>query len=111
VGAPTNDLRHKTNGLVIGGHVIDSSEHITYSGTVQDISVRLLLIVAVQNQLNFMTGDVGNAFCTAPCAEKVWTRAGAEFGNRQGCKVSLKRALYGLKTASRSYNLFFGDLL
>jgi hypothetical protein len=91
--------------------VIDSSEHITYSGTVQDISVRLLLIVAVQNQLNFMTGDVGNAFCTAPCAEKVWTRAGAEFGNRQGCKVSLKRALNGLKTASRSYNLFFGDLL
>jgi len=30
------DLRHKSR-LVIGGHVIDSSKHSTYSSTVQDI--------------------------------------------------------------------------
>lgn len=104
------DLRHKAR-LVVGGHVIDSSKHMTYSSTIQDLSVRLLMIIAVQNRLSFMTGDIGNAFCTAPCAEKVYSRAGAEFGNREGCIVELKRALYGLKTASRSFHEFFGDLL
>jgi len=32
------DLRHKSR-LVIGGHMIDSSKHSTYSSTVQDISI------------------------------------------------------------------------
>lgn len=104
------DLRRKAR-LVVGGHVIDSSEHQTFSSTIQDISVRIMMIIAVQNALSFMTADIGNAFCTAPCAEKIWTRAGAEFGSRAGSTVTLKRALYGLKTASRSYHEFFGDCL
>lgn len=104
------DLRRKAR-LVVGGHVLDSSRYTKASSTVQGLSVRLLLLIAVQNGLSSMTGDIGNAFCTAPVAEKVWTRAGPEFGARQGSIVSLKRALYGLPTASRSYNLWFGDLL
>ena len=69
------------------------------------------MIVSVQNGLCFMTGDIGNAFCTAPCAEKVYSRAGPEFGNREGSVVVLQRALYGLKTASRSFHEWFGDAL
>jgi len=61
------DLRHKSR-LVIGGHVIDSSKHSTYSSTVQDISIWLLQLVAPHNKLNIVTGDVSNAFCTAPVA-------------------------------------------
>lgn len=104
------DLRYKAR-LVIGGHVIDSSSHNTYSSTVQDISVRLLQLVALQNQLHIMTGDISNAFCTAPVAEKIYSRAGPEFGDRAGCIVELKRALYGLKTASRSFHEFFAECL
>ena len=58
-----------------------------------------------------MTGDISNAFCTAPIAEKVYSRAGPEFGDQAGCIVVLKRALYGLKTASRSFHEFFADCL
>lgn len=104
------DRRYKAR-LVIGGNVIDSSDYTTYSSTVQDISTRLLQLVAVQNGLGIMTGDIANAFCTAPCAEKIWSVAGPEFGERKGSIVVLNRALYGLKTASRSFHEFFGDCL
>jgi hypothetical protein len=104
------DLRHKAR-LVAGGHVVDSSNHITYSSTIQDISVRLLMIVAAQNSLDTMVGDIATAFPTAPCAEKVWSRAGPEFGDKRDSIVVLQRALYGLATASRSFHEFFGDCL
>jgi hypothetical protein len=63
------DLRRKAR-FVVGGHIIDSLQHNTYSSTVKDISVRLLMLAAVKNGLSTMTGDIGNAFCTSPCAEK-----------------------------------------
>jgi hypothetical protein len=91
------DLRHKAR-LVCGGHGIDSSGHVTHSSTIKDISVRLLMIISTQNNLDMMVGDIGNAFPTAPCAEKIWGKAGPEFGNKQGSTVILRRALYGLKT-------------
>ncbi len=83
----------------------------TYSSTTQDISVGIIMIIAVQNSLNFMTPDIGRAFCTSPRAEKVWTRAGEEFGSRAGSIVTLKRALYGHRTAIRSYHEFWGYCL
>ena len=104
------DLRHKAR-LVVGGHVIDSSNHTTYSSVIENLSVRLLLLAATHQSLDVMTGDIGNAFPTAPCAEKVWSRCGPEFGKQEGAIVTLKRALYGLKTASRSFHEFFGDTL
>ena len=63
--------------------------------TVQDVSIRLLRLVAVQNGLTIMTADVGNAFCTAPGAEKVYSRAGQEFGDKQGFIETLRK--YSLK--------------
>ena len=105
-----HDLRRKAR-FVVGGHVIDSSEHMTYSSTIKDISVKLMMLIAVKFGLGMMSGDIGNAFCTAPCAEKIWSTCGAEFGKREGAVVVLKRALYGLKTASASFHKFFGDFL
>ena len=83
------DLRHKAR-LVVGGHLIDSSAFTAYSSTIQDISVRLLMIVAIQNQLNMMVGDISTAFPTAPIAEKVWGIAGPEFGPKEGSTVVLQ---------------------
>jgi hypothetical protein len=97
--------------LVVGEHVIDSSEHTTYSLVIENISVRLLFLAAQHQGLGIMTGDIGNAFPTAPCAEKVWSKCGPEFGDQEGAIVTLQQALYGLKTASRSFHEFFGDTL
>ena len=54
-----------------------------------------------------MTGDIGNAFPTAPCAKKVWSKCGPEFGDQEGAIVTLQCALYGVKTTSRSFHEFF----
>jgi len=104
------DMRYKA-WLVVGGHVIDSSDYTTYSSVIENISVRLLFLAATHQGLGIMTGDIGNAFPTAPCAEKVWSKCGPEFGDQEGAIVTLQRALYGLKTASRSFHEFFGDTL
>eukprot|EP00957_Ditylum_brightwellii_P065119 4939469-Ditylum_brightwellii.AAC.1 len=105
-----HDLRRNAH-FVVGGHVIDSTGHVTYSSTIKDLSVRLMLLIAVKHDLGFMAGGIGNAFCTAPCTEKIWSMKGDQFGNKKGSIVVLKRALYRLKTASASFHQFLGDFL
>jgi hypothetical protein len=104
------DMRYKAR-LVVGGHVIDLSDYTTYSSVIENISVCLLFLAATHQGLGIMTGDIGNAFPTAQCAEKVWSKCGSEFGDQEGAIVTLQQALYGLKTASRSFHEFFGDTL
>ena len=60
------DLRRKAR-LVVGGHVIDSSMHTTYSSNIESISVRLLMLIVAKTGLNFMAANVANAFITARC--------------------------------------------
>ena len=58
-----------------------------------------------------MTGDIGNAFPTAPNMEKIWTKAGPEFISQASSVVEITRALYGIAAASRSFHEFFADCL
>ena len=104
------DLRRKTR-LVAGGHVIDSTMYESYSSVVQTRTVRLLQTVTMNEDLNLVTGDIGNAFVQALTTEKVWSRAGREFGNREGCVVIIKKALYGLATSAQRWSLALGDVL
>ena len=104
------DLRHKAR-FVVGGHMLDSSMYNTYLSTIQGILIRLLFLIAMDNKLDIVTGDVGNAFPTAPCAEKVLTMAGPKFGRNKGSFIEIIHALYGLTTASRSFHEFLGDTL
>ena len=62
----------------------------------------------VQNSLDLICFNIGNAFPTAPCVEKIWFTAGAEFESQEDSTVVLKSALYGLKTASKLFHDFLG---
>ena len=62
--------------LVVGGHLVDPCGIGTCSTVVKGVSVRLLDVIAHHDNLKVLCGDVGNAFVTAPCLEKVYTRAG-----------------------------------
>ncbi|MGH7955315.1 MAG: reverse transcriptase domain-containing protein, partial [Gloeomargaritales cyanobacterium] len=104
------DLRHKAR-LVIGGHVIDATMYNSYASIVQAMSLRLLLTVAADNELDIVTGDIGNAFVHADCREKVYSRAGPEFGQREGCIIIIMKALYGLVTSPRQWHEFLADTL
>jgi len=75
------------------------------------MSIRLLQTIALKNDLKMITGDIGNAFVQALTQEKIWSKAGPEFGNKEGCKIIFKKALYGLATSARQWNLKLGDSL
>ena len=104
------DLRRKAR-MVAGGHVVDSTMYESYSSNVQTMTLRLLQTIAVNQKLKVVTGDIGNAFIHALTNEKIWTKAGPEFGERQGCKIIFKKALYGLSTSARQWNLTLGDAI
>ena len=104
------DLRRKAR-LVAGGHVINSTMFESYSSVVQTKSLRLLLTIAINQNLGIITADIGNAFIQAETKEKIWTRCGPEFGERSGCVAMIKKALYGLSTSARQWSLELGDTL
>jgi hypothetical protein len=50
-----------------------------------------------------LSGDIGNAYLNAPTKEKIWFRAGDEFGSQAGCPVIIVRALYGLNGSANAW--------
>ncbi|MGH7954890.1 MAG: hypothetical protein ACREOZ_02900, partial [Gloeomargaritales cyanobacterium] len=78
-----SDLRRKAR-LVVEGHVVDAGDLPTYASTVKGISVRLLFLIAAINDLHFLSAEIVNAFVNAYTNEKIYTRAGAEFGEHEG---------------------------
>lgn len=63
------------------------------------------------NGLKILGADVQNAFLTAPNREKVWIRAGPEFGADEGKCFIVARALYGLESAGFSFRSFAAETL
>ena len=55
--AKQQDLQHKAR-LVVGGHVVDSMEHTTYSFSIKDVPMRLMILIAVNNGLGLMAVDI-----------------------------------------------------
>ena len=105
-----SDLRRKAR-LVVGGHVIDASHLNSYASVVKGQSVRLLQVIADANGLDCLCGDVSNAFVNAYTNEKIYCRAGPEFGDREGCIVIIDKALYGLVTSAERWHAHFSDSL
>ena len=43
-----------------------------------------MLMVVALNDIDLQAEDIENSYLTAPCREKIWTRAGPEFGIDEG---------------------------
>ncbi len=104
------DGRRKAR-LVAGGHTVDPMSVNSRSTVVKGISVRLLDLIAHRDNLQALCGDIGNAFITADCMEKIYSRAGPEFGDREGSILVFQKALYGLRSSSRAFRTHFADFL
>jgi hypothetical protein len=105
------DLRRKAR-MVAGGHLVDALEHDLYSSCVKPISVKLLHVIAHKQSLEQLCGDVANAFPNAVTNERVWARAGPEFGSDlEGMVVIIRKALYGLKSSSERWHAHLADTL
>ena len=96
------DLRRKAR-LVCGGHVTEAPAAVTYSTVVSRETVRMALTLAALNDLKVKSGDIQNAYITAPCQEKIWTVLGPEWGADAGKKAILVRAAYGLRSSGAAF--------
>jgi hypothetical protein len=83
----------------------------TYASTVKTLSVRLLHLIAETNDLTALSGDLGNAFVNSFTNEKVYCRAGPEFGPLEGKTLIVVKSLYGLKSSAERWRAHFADTL
>ena len=97
--------------MVAGGHVTDTPAALTYSSVVSRDSVRIAFTIAALNDLKVLSCDIQNAYLTAKCREKIWTRAGPEFGSEEGEIMLVVRALYGLKSSGAAFRALLADKL
>jgi len=74
-------------------------------------SVRIALTIAALNDLKVLSCDIQNAYLTAKCREKIYTRAGPEFGSEQGSLMLIVRALYGLKSSGAAFRSLLAETL
>lgn len=70
--------------LVANGNETEPTKDLTYSSVVSRDSVRIAFLFAALNDLDVLGCDVSNAYLNAPCREKLWIEAGAEFGDDKG---------------------------
>jgi hypothetical protein len=89
--------------LVALGNKTETPATLTYSSVVSRDSVRIALTVAALNDLEILVCDIEGAYLTAKCREKVYIKAGPEFGTEQGSIMIVRMALYGLKSSGAAF--------
>ena len=97
--------------MVAGGHTTETPAALTYASVVSRDSVRIALTIAALNDLKVLACDIQNAYLTAQCREKIWTRAGPEFGSDQGKIMIIVRALYGLRSSGAAFRALLAETL
>jgi hypothetical protein len=95
--------------LVAGGNCTDPPKEDIYSGVVEQMCVRLGYLIAETNGLLVCAGDVGNAFLHGTTREKVYIRAGPEFGKLAGYILIIQGGLYGLRSSSARFHEHLSD--
>ncbi len=69
--------------LVADGHMVKQRGISSRSMVVKGISIQLLDLIVHHDGLRTLWGDIGNAFITADCLEKIYSIAGPEVMNEK----------------------------
>ena len=85
------------------GHRTTDPIGSNYTGVVSRDSVRIAFTIVALNGLDICAADIQNAYIQVPTSEKHYVICGPEFGEHQGKKAMIRRALYGGKSAGRSH--------
>ena len=108
--AVKHDGRHKAR-LVAGGHLTETPIDSVYSSVISLRGIRLMAFLAELNNLEFWSTDIGNAYLESYTQEKVYIRAGPEFGEQEGHILVIVKALYGLKSSGLRWHERLADVL
>ena len=76
---------------------------ITYASIVSRKTVRIALMIATLNDLEFKSGNILHVYVQAPVTEMVWTTLGPKFCKNIGKTAVVVRALYCLKSAGAAF--------
>ena len=71
----------------------------------------MLTFLSELNDMELWATDIGNAYLESYTQEKVYIKAGPEFGNREGHYLVITKALYGLKSSGLQWHERFADVL
>ncbi len=82
----------------------DAPKEDIYSGVIGMETIRLAFQIAAMNDLTVCAADIGNAYLYAKTREKVYVRAGPEFGELEGQPMIIDRGLYGLRSSGASFH-------
>ena len=105
-----NDGRWKAC-LVAGGHKI-SIEDIPIKVTIgKSVSIWTLHVIRAKDNIGILTGDIADAFKNAETKETCYCIVGLEFGERCGCTVIIRKALYGLKSSANAWHGMLSDFI
>ena len=83
--------------LVEGGNWMDPPNEDIYLGIMSMNTIHVSFQLAQLNGLRLCAADIGNAFLYWKTMEKVYIRAGPEFGELQGQLLIIDKGLYGCK--------------
>ena len=106
----SKNFRRKA-GFVAGGHMTQTPDGITHSSVVSRVSVRLCFLLAALNNLDVQSCDIQNAYQTANCREKIYTRAGSEFGDEKDEYMIVRHALYGLRSSGAAFRALLAETM
>ena len=95
------DLRRKVT-LVIGVHIVHSYRQDVYESTMKSVSSRILMLITASNNLEVITGDIGNSYLNANIKGNIYTCSGANFEVvgiiSERNLLEVVKVLYGLPT-------------
>ena len=81
---------------------------MTYASVVSRESVRIAFLLAALNNCEVLAADIGNAYLNAYTQEKIYYKAGLEWGKAmEGATCIIVRALYGLKSSANAWRTHF----
>ena len=109
-GVKMEDFRQKSR-LVAGGNTTKPPETITYASVVSRETFRIALMLEALNGLEVKVADIHNSYITAPVTEKIWTVLGKGFGQDDGKREIIGRAIYGLKSAGAAFRNHLADCM
>ena len=93
------------------GNEVDEAKEDTFASVVSQDLVRLFFLLAALNNLDVLSANKQNAYLSAPIKEKYWYWCGLEFGSNAGRPAKIVRALYGLKSAGRTFRSYLAEHL
>lgn len=83
----------------------------TFSPVVRHTTIRFLIALAVKRGMRIYQMDAETVFLQGDLHEKVFMQQAQGYDDNSGRVYQLKKAIYGLKQASRMWNLKLNDVL